>query len=102
MAEDFTKAFGATYPELPVYDRECFTIPHLDHDELEAGRKDPATHTAEDTAAYALGHEITEELINCKHLVIATPMYNWYCMQASHPLFSGPLSSVYVWMCVCL
>ncbi len=62
---------------MPRYLAPLLQIPHLDFDALDAGRNSPATHTPEQKKGYALAKEITDEMVNCKHLVIASPMYNW-------------------------
>ena len=36
--EKFTDAWKLKYPELPVIDRNVFDIPHMNYEEMEAGR----------------------------------------------------------------
>ena len=77
LLEEFTTQWRALNPGLPVIDRDVQTIPHLSFDALEAGRADPASHSPTLAAAFQLAADITDELLTCRHLVIASPMYNW-------------------------
>lgn len=85
--EEFTKSWKQNFPDLSIKDREVQNIPHLNYDELEAGRTAVAEQTPEQKKAFALANTLTEELLSCSHLVIATPMYNW-----------GPPSSLKAWI----
>ena len=52
----------ARHPGLAVKTRDTFDIPHLNYEELEAGRKAVASHTPEERAAFALASELTDEV----------------------------------------
>ncbi|MER7394404.1 NAD(P)H-dependent oxidoreductase [Streptomyces sp. NPDC000151] len=52
-------------------------LPHLDGVAASAGFSDPATHTPEQQAAYALRTKLAEEIEQADAIVIAAPMYNF-------------------------
>ena len=85
--EKFTDAWKLKYPDLPVIDRSVFNIPHMNYEEMEAGRTAVKDQTPELQKSFALANLLTDELLACKHLVIATPMHNW-----------GPPSSLKAWI----
>jgi FMN-dependent NADH-azoreductase len=87
LLDEFTRQWQVAYPGLPVVDRDPNPIPHLDYLALTAGRTPLEKHTDELRAAFALASTLTDELLACRHLVIATPMYNW-----------GPPSALKAWI----
>jgi FMN-dependent NADH-azoreductase len=84
---EFEREFIASHPGAEI--KRCFAgdVPHLDFAAQKAGRIPAERQSPEDVAAFALAHELTEELIAASALVIATPMYNW-----------GPPSSLKAWI----
>lgn len=77
MLEEFTEHFKAKYPGCTIVDRATFDVPHIDFDNLEAGRTSVSKHTPDMVEAFKLASELTKELAAADHVVIATPMYNW-------------------------
>jgi FMN-dependent NADH-azoreductase len=77
ILDEFTEAFKTKHPDIPIITRSTYEIPHLSYDEHEAGRANPQSHTPEVAEHYKLAAELTQEVLNAKHIVIATPMYNW-------------------------
>jgi len=87
MLEEFTEKFKSVHPDVPITDRSVQDIPHIDELAIEAGRTHPSQHTPELAEAYKIASELTYELLNAEHVVIASPMYNW-----------GPPSSLKAWI----
>jgi len=87
LQDEFTLHFSSKYPSASIVDRETQSIPHLDLDNLSAGRVHPSKHTAEQAAAFSLANTLTDELVGASHILISSPMYNW-----------GPPSSLKAWM----
>jgi FMN-dependent NADH-azoreductase len=84
---EFEREFLALHPGAEIKRRFAGDVPHLDFAAQKAGRIPVERQSPEDVAAFALAHELTEELIGASALVIATPMYNW-----------GPPSSLKAWI----
>jgi FMN-dependent NADH-azoreductase len=84
---EFEREFIASHPGAEIKRRFAGDVPHLDFAAQKAGRIPAERQSPEDVAAFALAHELTEELIAASALVIATPMYNW-----------GPPSSLKAWI----
>ena len=87
VLDKFTEQWKEKYPNLPVVDRHTFDIPHISYEEQEAGRVSVTSHNESQKIAFSLANTLTDELLSCKHLVIATPMFNW-----------GPPSSLKAWI----
>lgn len=87
LLEEFTEEWTKAHPGKAVVTRDTFLVPHLDLDELTAGRTPLASQTPELRAAFALADEITNEAVHASAIVIATPMFNW-----------GPPSSLKAWI----
>ena len=77
LLEQFTSQYKLHYPDHKIIDCEPSNIPHLDLDELNAGRTDVSKHTPELAEAFKLANQLTDDLIGASHVVIATPMHNW-------------------------
>ncbi|MFE0187103.1 FMN-dependent NADH-azoreductase [Streptomyces sp. NPDC059008] len=75
----FRKAWEEQHPDGTVVHRDLATdpLPHLDGVAASAAFSDPATHTPEQQAAFALRVELAEELEKADAIVIAAPMYNF-------------------------
>ncbi|MCK7623423.1 NAD(P)H-dependent oxidoreductase [Streptomyces sp. RS10V-4] len=75
----FRKTWEEQHPEGTVIHRDLAAdpIPHLDGVAASAGFSDPATHTPEQQAAFALRTQLAEELEQADAVVIAAPMYNF-------------------------
>ncbi|MEW9517579.1 FMN-dependent NADH-azoreductase [Streptomyces tubercidicus] len=75
----FRKAWEEQHPEGTVIYRDLATdpLPHLDGVGASAGFSDPATHTPEQQAAFALRVTLAEELEQADAIVIGAPMYNF-------------------------
>ncbi|MGW1373385.1 FMN-dependent NADH-azoreductase [Streptomyces sp. NPDC002446] len=75
----FRKAWEEQHPGSTVIHRDLAAdpLPHLDGIAASAGFSDPATHTPEQQAAFALRVELAEELERADAVVIAAPMYNY-------------------------
>ena len=86
LRDEFTEQFLAVHPGVEVRDRHTFPIPHLSLAEMVAGQTRIADQTPEQSAAFALGNELSEEVLNASAIVISTPMNNW-----------GPPSSLKAW-----
>ena len=87
VLSEFEKAFAAEHPQTEIRHRDPNAIPHLSHLELTAGRTPLDKHSAELSAAFALGNELSDELLGASALVVATPMHNW-----------GPPSALKAWI----
>lgn len=85
--EEFTEAWTAKHPGVSVVDRQTASIPHLDDNAVTAGRTPIAQQTYKLREAFQLANELTDEVVQASHIVIATPMYNW-----------GPPSSLKAWI----
>ena len=77
LLEQFTNQYKALYPDHKVIDCEPSNIPHLNLDELDAGRTDVSKHSPALAESFKLANQLTEDLIGASHVVIATPMHNW-------------------------
>jgi FMN-dependent NADH-azoreductase len=84
---EFEREFVKNHGDVEIRRRFAGDIPHLDFAAQRAGRIPIDRQTPEDAEAFALAHELTEELIGASALAIATPMYNW-----------GPPSSLKAWI----
>ncbi|MFF9480416.1 FMN-dependent NADH-azoreductase [Streptomyces sp. NPDC014733] len=75
----FRAAWEAEHPEGTVIYRDLAAdpLPHLDGTAAAAGFSDPATHTPEQQAAFALRTRLAEELEQADAVVIGAPMYNF-------------------------
>ncbi|WP_438487091.1 FMN-dependent NADH-azoreductase [Streptomyces sp. S186] len=75
----FRKTWEEQHPDGTVIHRDLAAdpLPHLDGVAASAGFADPATHTPEQRAAFALRTELAEELEQADAIVIGAPMYNW-------------------------
>lgn len=75
----FRKAWEAEHPDGTVIHRDLAAdpLPHLDAVAASAGFSDPATHSPEQQAAFALRVELAEELEQADAIVIGAPMYNF-------------------------
>ncbi|KUL45820.1 FMN-dependent NADH-azoreductase [Streptomyces sp. NRRL F-4489] len=75
----FRRTWEEQHPEGTVIHRDLGAdpIPHLDGAGASAGFADPATHTPEQRAAFALRTRLIEELEQADALVIGAPMYNF-------------------------
>ncbi|MFF8896275.1 FMN-dependent NADH-azoreductase [Streptomyces lydicus] len=75
----FRTAWEKQHPDGTVIHRDLAAdpLPHLDGVAASAGFSDPATHTPEQQAAFALRVELAEELERADAVVIAAPMYNF-------------------------
>ena len=74
---EFEREFDARHGGVQIKHRYAGDVPHLDFAAQRAGRIPVERQTPDDVAAFALAHELTEELIGASALAIATPMYNW-------------------------
>lgn len=89
---EFTDAMQAKAGENPwtVVDRDVSAngtpIPHLSEEEAGAGRTSLQDHTEAQKKTFALASELTDELRDAQHVIIATPMHNW-----------GPPSALKAW-----
>lgn len=89
---EFTAAMQAKAGENPwtVVDRDVSAngtpIPHLSEEEGEAGRTALEDLTEAQKKTFALASELTDELFDAQHVIIATPMHNW-----------GPPSALKAW-----
>ncbi|TJZ50154.1 FMN-dependent NADH-azoreductase [Streptomyces piniterrae] len=75
----FRKAWEEQHPDGTVIYRDLAAdpLPHLDGVAASAGFSDPATHTPEQQAAFALRVELAEEVEQADAIVIGAPMYNF-------------------------
>ncbi|MFG2861412.1 FMN-dependent NADH-azoreductase [Streptomyces sioyaensis] len=75
----FRKAWEEQHPDGTVIHRDLAAdpLPHLDAVGASAGFSDPATHSPEQQAAFALRVELAEELEQADAIVIGAPMYNF-------------------------
>jgi FMN-dependent NADH-azoreductase len=75
----FRKAWEEQHPDGTVIYRDLAAdpLPHLDGAGASAGFSDPATHTPEQQAAFALRVRLAEELEQADAIVIGAPMYNF-------------------------
>ncbi|MGK5628463.1 FMN-dependent NADH-azoreductase [Streptomyces sp. URMC 123] len=82
-SRDVTAAFRAAWeeqhPEGTVIHRDLAAdpLPHLAADAILAGFADPAGHTPEQRAAFALREELIGELERADAVLIGAPMYNF-------------------------
>ena len=89
---EFTAAMQAKAGENPwtVVDRDVSAngtpIPHISEEEADAGRTPLENLTEAQRKAFALAKELTDELHDAQHIIIATPMHNW-----------GPPSALKAW-----
>lgn len=75
----FRKAWEEQHPDGTVIHRDLAAdpLPHLDGTGASAGFSDPAGHTPEQQAAFALRVQLAEELEQADAIVIGAPMYNF-------------------------
>ncbi|MFI9077964.1 FMN-dependent NADH-azoreductase [Streptomyces sioyaensis] len=75
----FRKAWEEQHPDGTVIHRDLAAdpLPHLDAVGASAGFSDPAAHSPEQQAAFALRVELAEELEQADAIVIGAPMYNF-------------------------
>lgn len=75
----FRKAWEAQHPDGTVIHRDLAAdpLPHLDAVAASAGFSDPAAHSPEQQAAFALRVRLAEELEQADAIVIGAPMYNF-------------------------
>ncbi|MFD5397180.1 FMN-dependent NADH-azoreductase [Streptomyces sp. NPDC127097] len=75
----FRKAWEDQHPDGTVIHRDLAAdpLPHLDGAGASAAFSDPAAHTPEQQAAFALRIELVEELERADAIVIGAPMYNF-------------------------
>ncbi|POX41009.1 FMN-dependent NADH-azoreductase [Streptomyces sp. Ru73] len=75
----FRKTWEEQHPGGTVIHRDLAVdpLPHLDGVAASAGFSDPATHTPEQQAAFALRTKLAEEIEQADAIVIAAPMYNF-------------------------
>ncbi|PBC83617.1 FMN-dependent NADH-azoreductase [Streptomyces sp. 2224.1] len=75
----FRKAWEEQHPDGTVIHRDLAAdpLPHLDGIGASAGYSDPAGHTPEQQAAFALRVRLAEELEQADAIVIGAPMYNF-------------------------
>ncbi|MFF8789063.1 FMN-dependent NADH-azoreductase [Streptomyces sp. NPDC015125] len=75
----FRKAWEEQHPDGTVIHRDLAAdpLPHLDGIGASAGFSDPAGHTPEQQAAFALRVKLAEELEQADAIVIGAPMYNF-------------------------
>jgi len=79
VTEAFRAAWLEQHPEGTVIYRDLATdpVPHITADSHSAGFSDPATHTPEQTAAFAERVRLIEELEGADAVLIGAPMYNY-------------------------
>ncbi|WP_030615161.1 FMN-dependent NADH-azoreductase [Streptomyces sclerotialus] len=75
----FRRTWEEQHPGGTVIHRDLAAdpLPHLDAVAASAGFSDPATHTPEQQAAFALRTKLAEEIEQADAIVIAAPMYNF-------------------------
>jgi FMN-dependent NADH-azoreductase len=75
----FRKAWQEQHPEGTVVYRDLSAdpVPHISADSHLAGFSDPATHTPEQSAAFAARVQLIEELEQADAVLIGAPMYNF-------------------------
>ncbi|MEK2474727.1 FMN-dependent NADH-azoreductase [Streptomyces noursei] len=75
----FRKTWEEQHPDGTVIHRDLAAdpLPHIDAVAASAGFSDPATHTPEQQAAFALRTQLAEELEQADAIVIGAPMYNF-------------------------
>ncbi|WP_369357595.1 FMN-dependent NADH-azoreductase [Streptomyces sp. cg2] len=75
----FRRTWEEQHPDGTVIHRDLAAdpLPHLDGVAASSAFADPATHTPEQQAAFALRNELAEELERADVIVIGAPMYNW-------------------------
>lgn len=74
----FRREWESQHPNGTVIYRDLAAepLPHLDLQGTIAGFSDPATHTPEQAAAYALRDQLATELEQADAVLIGAPMYN--------------------------
>ncbi|UUU32585.1 NAD(P)H-dependent oxidoreductase [Streptomyces sp. CA-210063] len=79
VTETFRKAWEAQHPDGTVIYRDLHAdpVPHISADAHTAGFADPATHTAEQAAAFAEREKLIAELEQADAILIGAPMYNF-------------------------
>ncbi|MER6051631.1 NAD(P)H-dependent oxidoreductase [Streptomyces sp. NPDC001793] len=75
----FRRTWEEQHPDGTVIHRDLAAdpLPHLDGVAASSAFADPATHSPEQQAAFALRTELAEELERADVIVIGAPMYNW-------------------------
>ncbi|QKW07581.1 NAD(P)H-dependent oxidoreductase [Streptomyces sp. NA04227] len=79
VAAQFRQAWEAEHPDGQVVyrDLDANPLPHLRAAEYYAGLSDPAGHSPEEEAAFALRRELIEEAEGADALLIGAPLYNY-------------------------
>ncbi|MEU6394238.1 NAD(P)H-dependent oxidoreductase [Streptomyces sp. NPDC046939] len=79
VTDAFRKAWQEQHPEGTVVYRDLGAepVPHITADSHTAGFADPATHTPEQSAAFAARVRLIEELEQADAVLIGAPMYNF-------------------------
>ncbi|MFI7385215.1 FMN-dependent NADH-azoreductase [Streptomyces sp. NPDC049813] len=79
VTDAFRTAWQEQHPDGTVIYRDLAAdpVPHITADAHLAGFADPATHTPEQTAAFARRIELIEELERADAVLIGAPMYNF-------------------------
>jgi FMN-dependent NADH-azoreductase len=79
VTDTFRKAWEEQHPEGTVIYRDLAVdpVPHLDGHSASAFGSDPATHTPEQAAGYAVRLKLVEELEQADAVLIGAPMYNF-------------------------
>ncbi|WP_052866272.1 FMN-dependent NADH-azoreductase [Streptomyces niger] len=79
VTSTFRKTWEEQHPDGTVIYRDLAVdpLPHLDGVAASAGFSDPATHTPEQQAAFAVRTQLAEEIEQADAIVIGAPMYNF-------------------------
>ncbi|MFT2015859.1 FMN-dependent NADH-azoreductase [Streptomyces sp. 796.1] len=79
VAASFRKAWEAEHPDGTVIYRDLAAdpLPHIDAVAASAGFSDPADHSPEQQAAFAVRVALAEELEQADAVLIGAPMYNF-------------------------
>ncbi|MER0242260.1 NAD(P)H-dependent oxidoreductase [Streptomyces sp. HSW2009] len=79
VAASFRKAWEAEHPDGTVIyrDLDADPLPHIDAVSASAGFSDPADHSPEQQAAFAVRVALAEELEQADAVLIGAPMYNF-------------------------
>ncbi|WP_128434003.1 FMN-dependent NADH-azoreductase [Streptomyces cyaneus] len=78
VTDAFRRTWQEQHPEGTVIHRDLATnpVPHISAHAHTAGFSDPATHTPEQAAAFAVRVQLIEELERADAVLIGAPMYN--------------------------
>lgn len=79
VAATFRQTWEAQHPDGTVVYRDLAAepLPHIDATAIAAGFSDPAQHTAEQQAAFAVRSALAAELEQADAVLIGSPMYNF-------------------------